>query len=100
MTETTRKVPDMDPRVVASAHRGADAFMEVMDTSKGVDPHVFAAAIAAVMGSDGWIRKRQAAVEHDEIDPEAVKARCGPVVQVEAASVTDNLKPEQEGTST
>lgn len=33
----------------------------------------------------------------EEIDPDAVKARCGPVVEVEEAKVQDNLKPEHEG---
>ena len=100
MTEPTRKVPEMDPRVVACAEAAADSFMDTFDTSKGADPHVAFRYAAAFLGADGWIRKRRATVEPDEIDPEAVKARCGPVVQVEAASVTDNLKPEQEGTST
>jgi len=100
MNEIARKVPEMDPRVVASAHRHADAFMKIMDTSKGADPHVFAAAIAAGLGADGWVRKRRATVEPDEIDAESVKARCGPAVMVEGAEVQDNLKPEQEGFST
>jgi len=38
MTEQTRKVPDMDPRVVACVEAAADSFMDTFDTEKGVDP--------------------------------------------------------------
>jgi len=100
MTEVTRKVPEMDPRVIALMDQAAEDYMSMRDTERGVPPHEPFRTAAARLGAAGWLRKRPATVEHDEIDPEAVKARCGPVVQVEAASVTDNLKPEQEGTST
>lgn len=35
--------------------------------------------------------------EKKEIDTDAVKARCGPVVEVEEARVEDRIQPQQEG---
>lgn len=36
----------------------------------------------------------------EDVDPDAVKARCGPVVEVESARVEDRIRPEQEGQAT
>lgn len=42
-------------------------------------------------------RCRLTAEEEAKLDADAVKARCGPVVEVEEARVEDRIQPEQEG---
>jgi hypothetical protein len=87
----------MDPRLVEDCAIAADTFLRIYDTSKPLDPTAAAQAFAAIFGAQGWIRKRRATVESDEIDPQAVLDRV-PSVFATASEVVER-EPESGGGS-
>jgi len=95
----TRSAPDMNPKVIQSAEEAMDAYVKMfaplIEYSGGIlSPNHLARFMVSHMGEAGWIRKRRASDAEDEIDAEAIKARCGPEVSA-TALVTDHA-PEQE----
>jgi hypothetical protein len=96
MTKTPRTQPDMDPRLVDDCKQIGRNILSIVDGSRGVDPEWLCCAVASSLGAMGWIRKRRAAVEADEIDTQAVLDR-NPVVYARGEIV--EREPEGQGTA-
>jgi len=96
MTKTPRKQPDMDPRIVDDCKQIGRDILSIVDGSRGVDTEWLCCAVASSLGAMGWIRKRRATVEPDEIDTKAVLDR-NPVVYAKGEVVGG--EPEGQGTA-
>jgi hypothetical protein len=97
MAKTPRTQPDMDPRLVDDCKQIGRDILSIVDGSRGVDPEWLCCAVASSLGAMGWIRKRRAAVEPDEIDTQSVLDR-NPVVYARGEVV--EREPEGQGSAT
>jgi len=86
MTEQPRTAPEMDPRFVDDCKEVGREMLKGIDCRRGVDPEWLAVAVGSFLGARGWIRKRRATIEPDEIDAKAVLDR-NPVVYATAEIV-------------